>query len=123
MPIPKIGPINPVNALIERIKDDESLKTEAIEEIRRDFFSFVESVFDLTPRQQAELRTKMPKEVADALAQHCITALTYNGTIDFKTIPVRDRLTAERARVRTGIDISVGEGGGIDVGVTIEWEK
>lgn len=40
MPIPKIGPINPVNALIERIKDDESLKAEAIEEIRRDFFHF-----------------------------------------------------------------------------------
>lgn len=70
------------------------------------------------------MRTKMPKEAADVLAQSCITALMHNGTIDFKTLPVRDRLTSERAMVRSGISVSVGEGGGgVDVVVTIEWEK
>ncbi|HYT52665.1 MAG TPA: hypothetical protein VEL10_10715 [Gaiellaceae bacterium] len=119
MAVPKVGRISKrnVKTLARRLREDEGLRREATTLMRRNFHSFVERAFELTPEQRKEMRAKMPKPAADTVARACILALETGGPIDFEI--VRDRPTPD-LRIET---YCKGDGDDIECGVRVTWEK
>lgn len=86
MPIPRVGQINKGNVreLRERLRRDESLRREAIGQIKANFHSFLVESFELTDEERAEMLELLPDGVSEMVGQAVVVALETGGDVNFE---------------------------------------
>lgn len=91
MAISKVGKINSANVdrLSKRFVRDKNARAEAATLMRRNFHKFVETVFDLTEGQRAEMQRGMPKSLADVIGRACAVVVENRGRLEYRVERVK----------------------------------
>jgi hypothetical protein len=104
-----------VKEVNKRLRRNPQERREAAEHVKRDFFDYVESNFELAPDQRDELRS-IPDDLGTALGHAIAATLEHNGEVQYSVVPGSPAISYE-------VNGKVGAGGAWEVGGKVTYSK